>query len=122
MQSLQSQNLLKELDWPEVLRHLQNFCTSGTAKIRMSALGPAASAVMAQKLIHHCFDAVEVLRGGSRPFMESLDLFESWFGRLKRNAVLKTLEIKDVRSFCLEVLALEEVLKVSPTPLSLIHI
>ena len=44
--------------------------------------------------------------------MLSLDLFEMWFSRLSKNAVLKLLELKDVRLFCLEALELKEALGV----------
>jgi DNA mismatch repair protein MutS2 len=105
----------QHLDWHEILKHIQGFATSGTAKLRLNSLGPKANAEAALIHLQNIFDAAQILAQGSRPFMESLDLFEPWYGRLKRQAVLKTLEIKDVRSFCLEVVALEEVLKIQVT-------
>src|SRR5690606_19830206 len=48
--------------------------------------------------------------------MESLDLFPTWYTRLKREAVLTTLELRDVRRFCIEVIALSEVLRPHETP------
>src|SRR5690606_6290824 len=45
------------------------------------------------------------------PYMESLDLFHSWFHRLEKNAVLKTIELKDVRLFLLETDNLNQILK-----------
>ncbi|MGE3760075.1 MAG: Smr/MutS family protein, partial [Pseudobdellovibrionaceae bacterium] len=42
--------------------------------------------------------------------MESLDLFAPWFTRLKIKSTLKTLELKDVRHFCLETIALKEII------------
>ena len=99
-----------ELNWPEILRALQNFASSGTAKVHLSGLSPEPTAQSALLRVQEVFDAAQILSSGVRPFMESLDLFESWHGRLKRKALLKTLEIKDARSFCLEVVALQEVL------------
>lgn len=57
-----------------------------------------------------------MLSFGERPFMESLDLFPTWYTRLKREAVLTTLELRDVRRFCLEVIALSEVIRSIDTP------
>ena len=48
--------------------------------------------------------------------MESLDLFSTWYQRLKREAVLTTLELRDVRRFCIEIVALNEVLKQASGP------
>ncbi len=101
-------NELAPLDWNEILKNIQNFATSGSAKIRIQSLQAASSAEDAQKSVQEIFDAVSLLQTGTRPFMESLDLFEPWYSRVKKNAVLKTLEMKDVRSFCLEVMALKE--------------
>ncbi|MES2857187.1 MAG: endonuclease MutS2, partial [Bdellovibrionota bacterium] len=43
--------------------------------------------------------------------MESLDLFNTWYQRLKREATLTTQELRDVRRFCIETVALNEVLR-----------
>ncbi len=102
---------LKHLDWNEVLKHLQNSATSGTARMKLAQMQALPSAELAQQSLLDVFDAMEILSQGTRPFMESLDLFEPWLGRLKRKAVLKNLEIKDVRTFCFECVALDEVLK-----------
>lgn len=102
---------LNELDWPQVLGRIEGFATSGTAKLEIARLGPRASRLEAERELRRVFDAVEILSTGRRPFMESLDFFEPWFARVKKRAVLKVLEIRDVRSFCLEVIALDEVLK-----------
>jgi len=105
---------LQELDWVEVLKQIQGFTSSGTGRIQAGALTPAVSASEATRRMEDVFDAIQILAMGPRPFMESLDLFEGWHSRLKRKAILKTLEIKDVRSFCLEVIALSETLAQSP--------
>lgn len=97
------------LDWNEILKNIQGFATSGSARMSIGSLQPLGSADAAKLSVNEIFDGVELVQTGTRPFMESLDLYEPWFTRVKKNAVLKTLEIKDVRSFCLEVLALREV-------------
>ncbi len=102
---------MKNLDWLEILRQIQNFATSGTARLKLETLKELSGKPEALSSQKNIFDAVEVLNRGLRPFMESLDLFESWHGRLKRGAVLKPLEIKDVRFFCFECVALDEGLR-----------
>jgi DNA mismatch repair protein MutS2 len=99
---------LQPLDWAEIVRNIQGFATSGSAKMALSEWDAAPSAKAAKESVQDIHDAIELLQTGVRPFMESLDLFEPWYTRIKRNAVLRTLEIKDVRSFCLEILALRE--------------
>lgn len=104
---------LNELDWPAVLNRIESFATSGTAKMAIAKLGPCRSRLDAERELKHVFDAIEILSTGRRPFMESLDFFEPWYSRVKKRSVLKVLEIRDVRTFCLEVIALDEVLKES---------
>jgi len=99
---------LTSLDWAEVIKQIQNFATSGSGKILISALGPLRGPAEAEQSFRQIIDASEILGTGSRPYFESLDLFENWHSRIKRKAVLKTLEIKDVRLFCLETFALHE--------------
>ncbi len=101
---------LNHLDWQEILRHLQTYATSGVARMHLSQLQTKASAEAAHTSMRQILEAAQVVHLGTRPFMESLDLFEPWYNRIKRNAVLKTLEIKDVRHFCLEAIALKEIL------------
>lgn len=106
---------MEHLDWLEILKQIQNFATSGTARLSLQQINPKANADEALSHLSDVFDAMSLLTEGPRPFMESLDLFEPWHSRVKRNAVLKALEIKDVRGFCLEVIALKETLKTSNT-------
>jgi len=101
---------LQPLDWAEIVKNIQNFATSGSAKLALSEWGALPNAKAAKQSVQDVYDGIEVLQTGVRPFMESLDLFEPWYTRIKRKAVLRTLEIKDVRSFCLETLALRETL------------
>jgi DNA mismatch repair protein MutS2 len=101
-------NELVALDWTEIQKNIQSFATSGSAKMSIQSLQACASEEEALRSVTEIFEAIELLQTGTRPFMESLDLFEPWYSRVKKNAVLKTLEIKDVRSFCLEVMALKE--------------
>ncbi len=98
------------LDWSEILLKMSSSATSTGAKDRIINLGPLASPEKAQKSFQDIQSALQLISLGLRPFMESLDLFAPWHSRLKKNAVLKTLEIKDVRFFCLEILALREAL------------
>lgn len=100
----------QDLDWNQVLEQIQDKATSGTAKMKLAEMSAFSEASQALKHLRQVFDAAEILALGVRPFMESLDFFEAWFSRLRKRAVLKTLEMRDVRSFCLEAIALHEVL------------
>lgn len=103
------QNLVA-LDWVEILEKIRGYATSESAKNYIYKIGPLSTPEEAQASFVEIFEAGMVLSEGVRPYMQSLDLFPTWFPRLKKKAVLKNLEIKDVRSFCLEALALKEAL------------
>ncbi len=110
---------LAALDWQEILQHIKSFATSEVGRENILRTSPLKSAQDAQQSFQEIQDAAEVLNHGHRPYMESLDLYSTWIGRLKKRAVLKTLEMKDVRSFCLEAFALREVLLPVENPWSL---
>ncbi|MBC7458432.1 MAG: endonuclease MutS2, partial [Bdellovibrionaceae bacterium] len=107
---------IKNLDWNEILERLENYSTSEITKTEVMAnTQPLKTAALAEKSFYEIESASLVISSGVRPHMESLDLFEVWYARLRKNAVLKTLELKDVRHFCLETIALKESLKVQET-------
>lgn len=106
-----AEKALTNLDWPEILDRLASFATSQLAKDQLRTLSPLADAHAAQESFQRIEETSFVLKGGKRPFMESLDLFPLWHQRLSKGGVLKTLELKDVRHFCLEVIALKEILR-----------
>lgn len=101
---------LTNLDWPEILERLASFATSQLAKERLRKLEALAEPTAATESFRRIEEIALVLKGGRRPFMESLDLYSLWHQRLAKGAVLKTLELKDLRHFCLEALALKEIL------------
>lgn len=107
---------LASLDWREILERLQSLATSEPARVRLRETKPLGSASEAVKSFHSIEEAQSVLAYGERPFMESLDLYPSWFQRLKREAVLTTLELRDSRRFCIEVVALAEVFRPLTSP------
>lgn len=102
---------MTNLDWEEILDRLASFATSQVGRDRLRWLKPLASQDQAEKSFAETEEVMAVLSSGKRPHMESLDLYLIWHQRLSKNAVLKTLELKDIRHFCLEVLALKEILK-----------
>lgn len=110
---------LNVLDWTEILNHMQNMATSEVGKQRVAATQPLKNADEAKRSFAEIEQATEVLNQGMRPFMQSLDLYSTWNLRLSKKAVLKTLEIKDIRSFCFETLALKEALTPIDNPWSL---
>ena len=110
---------LAPLDWREILDRLQSLATSEPARARLRETKPLASAANAIRSFHAIEEAQTVLAYGERPFMESLDLFSTWFQRLKREAVLTTLELRDARRFCIECVALLEVFRPITNPWAL---
>ncbi|KYG61696.1 DNA mismatch repair protein [Bdellovibrio bacteriovorus] len=98
------------LDWVEILEKISSHATSEAGRNQVLQIKPLSTPDEAYLSFKEISQATEVLNQGVRPYMQSLDLYSTWITRLKKNAVLKTLEIKDVRSFCLEALALKEAL------------
>lgn len=99
------------IDWGLIVAKLESLATSEPARARLRAIDRLESEAAALQSFAEIEDARSVLSMGERPFAESLDLFHTWHSRLKRDAVLQTLELRDVRRFCIEVIALAEVLK-----------
>lgn len=102
---------IKNLDWFEILEKIKAFATCEEAREVIQNLKPFTTPELAQKSFYEIESAAAIISAGVRPHMESLDLFETWHSRLKKKAMLKTLELRDIRHFCLESLALSEILK-----------
>ncbi|HWU42275.1 MAG TPA: Smr/MutS family protein, partial [Bdellovibrio sp.] len=98
------------LDWIEILEKIKFHATSEAGREAIMQTKPLRSQQEAYARFQEIAQATEVIHQGVRPYMSSLDLYSTWILRLKKKAVLKNLEIKDVRSFCLEALALKEAL------------
>ena len=106
---------VKNLDWFEILDKIKSYATSENARTIISHLKPYSSAVLAEKSFYEINSATNIILSGIRPHMQSLDLFELWITRVKKKASLKTLELKDIRHFCLETISLQEALKTQDT-------
>ncbi len=102
---------MTNLDWDEILNRLAGFATSQVGRDRLRGLKPLPTPTDAERTFAETEEVMAVLASGTRPFMESLDLYLLWHQRLSKGAVLKTLELRDLRHFCLEILALKEILK-----------
>lgn len=109
-------NIIVNLDWDRILGRLSDFATSQIGREKLERLQPLPSREAAERSFVEIQEAVAILHLGRRPFMESLDLYQIWHQRLNKGATLKTLELKDVRHFCLEVIALKEILKPHTSP------
>lgn len=119
-------NQLTSIDWQEILEHLKNFATSESARELLQKLTPLKSEQEAEQSFREITEFQNVLTLARRTQMPSLDLCSSWLRRLEKQAVLKNLELRDVRQFCQETLTLketlEEVLQQNSTPhLTSIH-
>jgi DNA mismatch repair protein MutS2 len=101
----------KQLDWEHILNHLQAFATSNKAKQELRELSPLPDPEKAKNQMQAILNAQSILQQQQvRPFFESLDHVSPWLLRLKKGATLKGIELKDVRWFCLELLALRSIL------------
>jgi len=107
---------LSSLDWQQIVERLEKFATSELTRQKLRGLAPLANVDEAKKSLKEIDEVAAIVLMNKRPFMESLDLFKVWHQRLLRKAVLQTLELKDVRHFCLEVLALDPLLEELNTP------
>ena len=101
---------IKNLDWNEIILKIKSFATSELGRIDIEKISPLPTAQDAETSFYEIESAGYIIQSGVRPHMESLDLYETWMTRLRKNAVLKTIELRDVRHFCLEVIALKEAL------------
>lgn len=102
---------LNSLDWSEILKRMSQSATSEVVREKILALEPYTNPDLARQSVDDIFAAAELLGLGVRPFMSSLDLFPAWISRLRKKALLKIVEIRDVRTFSLETLAFSETLK-----------
>lgn len=103
--------MLQALDWNEVLERIRAFATCEPGRARIADIGPLKDATEAHRSFRDIMEAGQVVQQGLRPHLSSLDLYSTWIHRLKKNAVLKNLELKDVRHFCLEAVALVEAMR-----------
>ena len=104
-------NELSAMDWDKVLRIIVDFASCAEAKEILGATTPLAGSGEAQKSFEIIEESEELLKTGHRPTVESLDLFYSWSIRLKKKALLKSIELKDIRSFLNEVDFLKKTLQ-----------
>ncbi len=102
---------LANIDWPRIVKHLSSFATSGEAQDELMRIAPLPSVAEAQKKFKATQEAIFVLERGERPFMESLNLYPSWYLRLEKQSQLKATELKDARLFFIESLTLQKILK-----------
>lgn len=106
---------LENLDWHRIVKHLSSFATSAEAQDHLSKTSPLANEELAQQQFQIIKEAILVLERGERPFMESLNVFPTWFLRLEKQAQLKAMELKDARLFFIEALTLQKILKNAPS-------
>lgn len=96
------------IDWTEVILEIKKLCTSELGAQQFDNFAPLSSPDAAITSFAQIDDFKSLLLMGNRPFMESLDLYYTWYNRLKKNAVMKTIELKDIRVFCTEILSLKD--------------
>ncbi len=109
-------NPMVNLDWDEILLRLASYATCQLARERLLKLDALSNPSEAMKSFAEVTEAAQVLGLGRRPFMESVDLYSIWQQRLSKGGTLRTLELRDLRHFCLEILALSEIIKAIESP------
>lgn len=105
-ESLKTQT--SQLDWKSLCERLAEMATSAKAKELLRELDVLPSQDQAELQFSEIEECLRILSTGVRPHMESLDFYPLWHTRVQKGSTLKTLELKDVRLFCLEILALRE--------------
>lgn len=104
------QGQFKNLDWFDTLDKIKNYSTSNIAKDLISKTAPFKTKEEAQKQVQQISGAKPVVTLEFRPNLDSIDLFYSWYERLKRKAVLKTTEFQEIRRFCYDIFNLQKTL------------
>jgi DNA mismatch repair protein MutS2 len=107
---------ITNLDWDELLAHLEKLATASPTRAFIAELKPKEKVHEAEESFARIDESRALLKTGIRPHMESLDLFNTWHLKLKKHSTLGTLEIRDVRHFCTEVIALKEILRNYQSP------
>ncbi len=97
-----------QLDFDDILKRISECATSGWAQNQILLLKAQKSQALAEAAMDEKLEASQMLSAGLRPSMSSLDMFETWHSRLKKNAILKPIEVRDVRLFCVDTLAFSE--------------
>ncbi len=108
-------NGINNLDWNQIISRLNRNATSDLARQELANIQPLQNAQECRASFNNIICAQEIMSFGQRPFMESLDLCSTWLPRLQKRATLKTLELKDIRHFCIETMALKEILNKADT-------
>ncbi len=103
--------VLRNLDWNQIVERLSGFATSSDGAARLQSMEPLSGPEYALESFEKIEEALSLLNFGPRPLMESLDLYHMWMDRLVKGAILKPLEIKDIRFFLRETLELENLLR-----------
>lgn len=104
-------NYLENLDWNGIVEQLSEAATSERVRVQLRKTGPLLNKQEITLRFSQTEEMLQILHTGVRPSMESLDFYSPWSERLKRSATLNLLELKDVRKFCAEALALKNSLE-----------
>ena len=115
---MESQNT----DWSRLKTEISKFATSALARDQIRDLAPLPSEELALRACQEVLEASQLIAIGSRPSLESLDFVRLWLDRLKKQAVLKTTDLKDVRRFCIDSLTFQaSISTLSPASNSWLH-
>tara|TARA_B100001248_G_scaffold255904_1_gene236229 strand:+ start:3867 stop:6131 length:2265 start_codon:yes stop_codon:yes gene_type:complete len=93
--------MLQRIDWQKILNTISSHTKNEITKSRLQDLSPSSPAAAKQQ-VKSILDAQEALTEAHLS-LSSLDLVRYWIQRLRKQAILSPLELKDVRSFLSEV-------------------
>lgn len=105
---------LNSIDWNQILNALQELTSSELARERMAELSPVKTPKEAKASFDEIFSALQLILSQERIHFLNLDSSVSWLPRIEKQATLKTLELKDIRSFLKEAHSLELLLQEDP--------
>ena len=99
------------MDWEIILKKMTELATSDLAKTKLKNLEPLKSPELALKSFMQIEEVMSILETEKRSSMESLDAYSIWLRRLSKKAVLRPVELKDVRHFCIEIIDFKQILR-----------
>lgn len=104
-------DFLENFDWDQILTALKGMASCGTVRDLIEQLSPLKTTEQAIDSFGQIRDAqIALSRQQSKPQIQSIDNSAHWLERLNRNAVLKTSELREVRSFLEDTLSVKSFL------------
>ncbi len=101
---------LQNLDWDKTLLRLKGFATCEKAVDSLEQTSPFSNPQNAMLQLGEIKEALELAELGHRPPVDSLNMFQTWYERLTKQATLKIPELIDVKRFCYDLIGVQKAL------------